>query len=223
MLPRVLIHIAVSADGHTVGFPVNIGTYYSLAMGFSADAHLTGSQTIIAAEEQNPDIEGEAAASPAPTAANDTRPLLVIPDSRGRVQNWQVLRKAPFWRDMIALCSTSTPADHIDYLRELKIETIVGGDDHVDLRHALEQLHDRYDVQVVHVDSGGTLNGVMLRAGLVDEVSLLVHPCLVGGMTPKTLLSAPDLASPEGVIRLKLVHLEQLADQLVWIRYEVIR
>jgi 2,5-diamino-6-(ribosylamino)-4(3H)-pyrimidinone 5'-phosphate reductase len=33
---------------------------------------------------------------------------------------------------------------------------------------------------VVRVDSGGALNGALLRAGLVDELSLLVHPVLVG-------------------------------------------
>ena len=33
---------------------------------------------------------------------------------------------------------------------------------------------------VVRVDSGGALNGALLRAGLVDEISLLVHPVLVG-------------------------------------------
>jgi 2,5-diamino-6-(ribosylamino)-4(3H)-pyrimidinone 5'-phosphate reductase len=32
----------------------------------------------------------------------------------------------------------------------------------------------------VRVDSGGALNGALLRAGLVDEVSLLVHPVLAG-------------------------------------------
>ena len=34
--------------------------------------------------------------------------------------------------------------------------------------------------RVVRVDSGGGLNGALLQAGPVDEVSLLVHPCLVG-------------------------------------------
>ena len=33
---------------------------------------------------------------------------------------------------------------------------------------------------VVRVDSGGALNGALLRAGLVNELSLLVHPVLVG-------------------------------------------
>jgi 2,5-diamino-6-(ribosylamino)-4(3H)-pyrimidinone 5'-phosphate reductase len=57
-----------------------------------------------------------------------------------------------------------------------KIDYIVAGDDHVDLRLTLEELNARYGVRIVRVDSGGTLNGVLLRAGLVDEVSALINP-----------------------------------------------
>jgi 2,5-diamino-6-(ribosylamino)-4(3H)-pyrimidinone 5'-phosphate reductase len=75
----------------------------------------------------------------------------------------------------------------------------------------------------VRVDSGGILNGVLLRAGLVDEVSLILNPCLVGGTSPKSLYVAPDLTSPEGVIPVKLTHVEQVEGDFVWLRYEVIR
>jgi 2,5-diamino-6-(ribosylamino)-4(3H)-pyrimidinone 5'-phosphate reductase len=123
----------------------------------------------------------------------------------------------------VALCSRSTPSAHFEYLEQRHIDRIVAGDDHVDLRAALEELNVRYDVQVVRVDSGGTLNGVLLRAGLVDEVSVLIHPSLVGGTTPRSIFRAPDLASADGVIQLRLAHVEQLEGELVWLRYEVVR
>jgi len=99
----------------------------------------------------------------------------------------------------------------------------VTGDDRVDLRAALEELHARYGVRTVRVDSGGVLNGALLRAGLVDEVSILVGPCLVGGATPRSIFVAPDLTSAEGVIRLKLVHMEAMRGDIIWLRYEVAR
>jgi len=41
----------------------------------------------------------------------------------------------------------------------------------------------------------GRLNGVLFRAGLVDEVSVLVNPCLVGGTSPRSIFRArSDLA-----------------------------
>jgi 2,5-diamino-6-(ribosylamino)-4(3H)-pyrimidinone 5'-phosphate reductase len=103
------------------------------------------------------------------------------------------------------------------------VETIVVGAEQVDLRAALEELNTRHGVELVRVDSGGTLNGALLRAGLVSEVSVLINPSLVGGANPGTIFQAPGLAASGDVIPLKLIHLEQVADDGVWLRYEVVR
>jgi riboflavin biosynthesis pyrimidine reductase len=58
---------------------------------------------------------------------------------------------------------------------------------------------------------------------LVDEVAMLIHPHLVGSITPRSCFRAPDLTSEEGVIQLKLAELERLENDLVWVLYEVIR
>jgi 2,5-diamino-6-(ribosylamino)-4(3H)-pyrimidinone 5'-phosphate reductase len=97
------------------------------------------------------------------------------------------------------------------------------GDDRVDLRAALECLADRHGVKTVRVDSGGTLNGVLLRNGLVDEVSVLVSPYLVGGVTPKSLFRAPDLTEVAGVIGLRLTGVEEARDGVVWLKYVVLQ
>ncbi len=123
----------------------------------------------------------------------------------------------------LSLCSHSTPQEYLDYLQKRYIDYIVTGDDHVDLRAALEELNTCYGVKVVRVDSGGTLNGVLLRAGLVDEVSVLIYPSLVGGITPRSFFRAPDLTSSQGVIQLKLSHVEGLKGDVVWLRYAVVR
>jgi 2,5-diamino-6-(ribosylamino)-4(3H)-pyrimidinone 5'-phosphate reductase len=123
---------------------------------------------------------------------------------------------------VLALCSQSTPDTYLDYLQERHVEYIVAGQDRVDLRAALEELNARHGVQLVRVDSGGILNGVLLRAGLVDEVSVLVNPSLVGGTTPRSIFQAPDLTSAEGVIKLRLAHVEKMEGDVVWLRYEVI-
>jgi 2,5-diamino-6-(ribosylamino)-4(3H)-pyrimidinone 5'-phosphate reductase len=173
-------------------------------------------------EQQLPDDESQPPTLPdQPTA--DSRPLLVIPDSRGRIRKWPQLRQQPYWENVVALCSRTTPPTFLDYLKERQIEAIVTGDDRVDYRAALEELNARCGVKTVRVDSGGTLNGVLLRDGLVDEVSVLISPSLVGGMSPRSLFRAPDLTTPEGVIPLRLMHVEQMPGDIVWLRYEVIK
>jgi 2,5-diamino-6-(ribosylamino)-4(3H)-pyrimidinone 5'-phosphate reductase len=224
MLPRVVLHNEMSVDGRMDWLTVNMGLYYGLAGRWKADAMLSGSNTLLNAYP--PELvaeEDETAFEPPARDPGDPRQLLVVVDSRGRLRNWHLLRKEPYWRDVLALCSRSTPETYLDYLQKRHVETIVAGEDRVDLRAGLEELGARYGVKLVRVDSGGILNGVLLRAGLVDEVSVLINPSLVGGVTPRSIFQAPDLASEEGVIKLRLAHVEKMEGDVVWLRYEVIR
>ncbi len=222
MLPRVIIHNAVSLDGRMDWFTPDVGLYYELAARWKADAMLAGSETVLTSAEQSQATDEEE--YEVPEKRKDARlPWLVVPDSRGRVRSWSRLRREPYWRDVVVLCSRTTPAEYIEHLEQRQIDHIVAGDERVDLRAALEELNACYGVESVRVDAGGTLNGVLLRAGLVDEVSVLISPSLVGGTTPNSIFRAPDLTSPSDVINLRLIHVERLRNDTVWMRYEVVR
>jgi 2,5-diamino-6-(ribosylamino)-4(3H)-pyrimidinone 5'-phosphate reductase len=222
VLPRVIIHNVVSADGRVGGFTPDLGQYYELAATWNEDATLAGSVTISVPAEEMPTDDAVTSDPPA-VGWHDTRPLLVVPDSRGRVRHWEALRRWPYWRGFVALCSRCTPGEYLEFLHGVDVDCILAGDDHVDLRRALVELRRRYDVKVIRVDSGGTLNGVLLRAGLVDEVSLLVFPALVGGSTERSVFRAPDPASPDDAIKLRLLHSKRLRHGSVWLRYEVLK
>ena len=219
MLPRIVLHNAVSLDGRIDHFTPDVGLFYELAARWGEGATLAGSDTLLAAPG-GADADGDDAPVPPAPAAGDTRPLLVVPDSRGRVRCWRALLGAGYWRGGVALCTRATPEAHLDYLERSGVDRIAAGEERVDLRAALDELAARYDVTLVRVDSGGTLNGVLLRAGLVNEVSLLVHPTLVGGVSPRSVFRAPDLATGASAIPLRLTHVERLRDDLVWLRYE---
>jgi 2,5-diamino-6-(ribosylamino)-4(3H)-pyrimidinone 5'-phosphate reductase len=146
---------------------------------------------------------------------------MVIADSRGRIHFWHWLQAQPYWRQALALCARSTPRAYLDELEQANTPYIIAGEQQVDFRLALEELNARFGVKTVRVDSGGILNGVLLRSGLVDEVSLLVTPVLVGGESPRSFFIAPDVISPGQVIPLQLVHFEQVQENLLWLRYEV--
>ena len=124
---------------------------------------------------------------------------------------------------MIALCSQSTADEYFEYLSRRYINYITAGDSHVDLKEALEKLYSIFNIKVIRVDSGGTLNGILLRQGLVKEVSVLIEPYLVGGLTPQSIYRAQDLKTPGGVVNLKLTHLEKLQDNIIWLKYDVLK
>lgn len=218
-MTHVIVHNAVSADGRVAGFDIDVGLHYEIAATFDADIHLAGSDTILDAglAADPPAGTGEAAPPPGDDA-EDTGARLVVVDSRGRVRCWQALRQAPHWRDaMVAIGARATPAEHVDHLATYGVDHIIAGETRVDLAQALGELERRYGARRVLVDSGGTLNAALLRAGLVDEVSLLVHPCIAGADGDLSMVRG---GTPAGV-PLRLLTMEQRAGGIAWLRYAV--
>lgn len=220
-MPKVVVHSEVSADGRVDWFKAHEDLYYGLLPTWNEDAALTGIETLF--DPRTGVTREERPAKPHKVAPDDRRPLLVVTDSKGRGYNWQFFRDWPFIRDVVVLVSSRTPESYLRYLEERYVDYIVKGEERVDLSEALMELNRRYGVRTVRTDSGGSLNGALLRAGLVDEISLLVAPSLVGGLSPRSFFRAPDLGSPEGVIGLELFHMEKLKHDVVWLRYKVVR
>ena len=224
MLPRVIMYNAVSVDGWIDHIQPDLGQFYATASRFSEDATLVGCNTLLAGiPEKDITEEDKAAFEPPHVEPGDPRPLLVVPDSRGRLRSWHMLRAEGIWRDAVALVSDSTPREYLEYLGKRHIDYIVCGDDHVDLREALEELNSRYGVKTVRTDSGGTLNGVLLQAGLVDEVCIYIEPCLVGGMSPRTIFRTSQPEPEEDAISLRLKSLEHLDGGVALLHYEVVK
>ena len=220
MKPKVILHNAVSLDGRVTGFSVDLGLYYGLVPRWNEDATLVGSGTILSAPADDSGAGEKPAGETAGTGA-DRRPLLVVPDSRGRIADWEPLRRTPYWRDVVVLVSKATPRDYVAGLERRGLNVIEAGEGRVDLRAALEELNARFGVSVVRVDSGGTLNGVLLRAGLVDEISVLLHPCLAGEAGPAVFFRDPGpAAAPVG---LTLTHRQDMDGGVVWLIYSVVR
>lgn len=196
-----MLHVAVSLDGSTAGFEPDVGRFYQLATTWHEDVTLAGADTILAQESALAEAE---LPGPSPTG-----PTLAVVDGRGRVSAWQSLRNAGYWSDVVAVhAGTTAPRRH-------GIPEIVTGRDRVDLAAMLLALRERYDAHVVRVDSGGALNGALLDAGLVDEISLLVHPVLAAAAARRPWHGGgPAVGGP-----LTLVAAESLPGGLVWSRH----
>jgi 2,5-diamino-6-(ribosylamino)-4(3H)-pyrimidinone 5'-phosphate reductase len=227
--PRVVVYNAVSIDGRVVGFPVDAGRYYARGFRWRSDAILMGSVTATAFGPPEPEAD-QARALPAPERVpvypgfehlvTEPRPLLVVPDSGGRVRCWQLALAQPWYRGIVVLVAESTPREYVDYLDRRAIEHVVAGDDRVDLPATLGVLADRFGVRSVRTDSGGALNGALLAAGLVDEIALLLHPAVSGDPSGQRFFRLPHPLGAEGV-PLTLLELERLDDGSLWLRYAV--
>ena len=221
MKSKVILYTAVSLDGRTTGFSVDMGLFYSLVQQWGEDASLVGCDTLLNAPDEIPEDEESEVAEITPSA-EDSRPILVVPDSRGRLKSWHYWRGQPYWKGFVSLCTESTPPEHLEYLKQKGIRTITAGTEHVDYKQALEELSSQFDIATVRVDSGGTLNGVLLRAGLVDEVHLLVHPALVGEASQKTFFR-DTIAEQAGEIALRFLGSELHSERILLLSYAVVK
>lgn len=225
MLPWVIIFNIISLDGRITGFDTDPDLYYELASKLDVDAVLMGSKTLLTDFNAQPgevrDEDEEVFTSPQ-IDPEDNRPLLIVPDTKGKIRFWSEVLKIPYLKDIIVLCSRSTPMDYLDFLDEHFIKYMIVGYQEADLETALEELNKQLGVKVVCV-GGGILNGILLRAGLVDEIYMLIEPQLVGGTKSNSIYQAQDLESTEEVIKLSLVKSEKLEDDVVSLQYKVLK
>jgi diaminohydroxyphosphoribosylaminopyrimidine deaminase/5-amino-6-(5-phosphoribosylamino)uracil reductase len=82
----------------------------------------------------------------------------------------------------------------------------------VELPRMLEELARR-GVNELHVEAGFRLNGSLVREGCVDEFLLYFNPSFLGDGA-QGMLDLPAVAALEQRLRLKLVSVERLGEDL---------
>jgi len=220
--PKIVMVNSVSLDGSFIGFSVDLGLHYSLNREYSKFMTLSGSQTVVPGvreySEGNPPAE-EQSDFIKPDKAPGI-PYFVVVDSGGITRGLlHLLRRADYFRDVIVLTSKKAGWEFIDYLEKRHYDYFVCGEEKVDLIKALDSLVEKYSVETMMVDAGPTLNRVLLEQRLLDEISLLVHPVLVGGTSNKCLYQLTE--SVKG-IKLELLKSSQHGQGTVLLRYKVV-
>lgn len=184
MYPEVIIHNSVSLDHAVTGFDVDLGLHYDALLALKPGAVLAGSATARSGIEMFMDVnetETEADRHRPEVRPDDPRPVCVIVDSKGILKDLlHFYRNMEHTKDVIVLVSEATPEDYFDYLREREYPFIRRGKDRVDLKGAIRELGERFGISRVVSDTGPDLNDVLIREGIADTISLIVHPVVVG-------------------------------------------
>lgn len=225
--PRVICHMMASVDGRIVVdrwpiSPEGRRQYELVHAGYDADGWICGRITMEPfAGAVRPDAEvAREHAGGAPRqdfrAPGEHGSFAFAIDASGRLA-WE---SSDIDGDhVVAILSERVSDEYLALLRGRGVSYLLAGARDVDLALALDRIGATFGVRTLLLEGGGRINGGMLRAGLVDEVSLLVAPVADGRMgTPALFDDDGDGVTPR---RLALEHVERRADDVVWLRYRV--
>lgn len=217
MRPKVILHNSISLDGSLTSFEPNMQLHYQIAGWYKPDAHLIGSNTIKTGIE----LFGDGVPTEEPSDfqkpnRDKALPLWVIIDTKGTLEGLlHTCRRFDMCRDVVVLTSKKTPKYYLRYLNERHYEYYSVGTTCVDVRKALDFLLKEYQVRTILTDTGRILGNLLLQQGLVDEISLLIHPVIVG-KTSYNMFS--DIHKNLAVTLVKHKLFEK---QYLWVVYQV--
>ena len=84
------------------------------------------------------------------------------------------------------------------------IKFFFSGDKRVDLKALMSYLHEE-GIEKLMLEGGATLNFSMIKAGLIDEISICVAPMVVGGANSKTFFDGDGFNTMDESVKLKLI------------------
>ena len=236
--PFIFCHMETSLDGKIMGKYLWIpetntenDVFYKMIFGpearFQYEATLEGRITI----EDNytyykkPELDENAAPVPAgdylaPGAALGVYQLVM--DTHGRIC-WpkNTLEESGRTMHVVEVLTEATPNAYKAYLRSLGISYLICGTDKPDLELLCKKAKDLLHVESMMLAGGGTINWSFVQAGLVDEMSIVMAPAADGNPDTQPMFLAKPGLSTDAPVVFKLLDVEKLADDFLWLHYAV--
>ena len=226
--PYVICHMTVSLDGKVTGehlvrsnhSPVS-EIYYKINRNYKADAYACGRVTMEGSFTGGwyPDLsEFEPAYSPMDYLVDEVTGFYAVAfDPHGRL-GWKSNRIIDADEDpgydkaqIIEVLTHDVDLRYLTYLQSMGISYIFAGDTEIDTEEALFKLRSYFGIKTLLLEGGSILNGAFQRAGVIDELSLVVDPVIGGEGKP--------LCMDSKVEEYRLVDLKN-HNGILWLNYK---
>ena len=225
MKPHVICHMLTSLDGRIVTTNWQLSNegraeYEAIGAFFNADAWMCGRVTMAAFARGQPvsnQQDDPAVQKIDYIAPGNHLSFAIAMDANGRL-NWQTNEIGG--DHVVAVLTEKVPTSYLAVLRSSQISYLFAGNDDIDLAILLDKLARKLQIKTLLLEGGGKINGSMLAAGLINELSILIVPVTDGSVGTPTVFDilACNESSRSG-IRWALAGIESRADDLVWLRY----
>jgi riboflavin biosynthesis pyrimidine reductase len=120
---------------------------------------------------------------------------------------------------VIEILSESVQDEYLQYLQNINVSYFFAGKNTLDFSLALTQLHDVFGIKTLMLEGGGNINGSLLNAGLIDELSILILPLADGTINIPTTFDINENLPKKGAVQLKLLGVERLDYDAIWLTY----
>ncbi len=130
------------------------------------------------------------------------------------------------WVKILYLVTTNKEHPAFKLRSKYKNIVIIYYDKKVDLYDLLCKMKSQYGVEKITIQSGGTINSAWIRLNLIDHVSIVIAPCLIGGKDTQSLIGGESLHNEDDLKKiksLKLTKCEVLKDSYIHLSYDLIK
>ncbi len=214
MIPYTILNFAMTLDGKIATYTGESSISSEKdkervhALRASVDAVLVGSNTVLV-DDPRLDVRY--------VVGRD--PLKVVVDGALRIPlNSRLVTLYP--QKLVIGCTEKADPTKAMELEKRGVRLIYcGKGEHVDLTLFFEKLYEMGAARVM-VEGGGELSWHLLKRGLIHEIQLTIAPIIVGGRLAKTPVEGEGFPEIRGGIRLKLVSVERIQEEVV-LRYYV--
>jgi len=228
MKPHVICHMSASVDGRTLSSrwrPAGAsagGLYERLHQELGGDAWLVGRVTgqEFAKGKPYPAHTDQIFPREPWFARRDAKAYGIVLDAHGKIA-WG---RADIGGDSVVVVLTEQVSDvHLAGLRGDGVSYIFAGKAELELGLALDILNRELGIKRLLLEGGGGANGAFLRAGLVDEISLIVYPAIDGSKGAPSVFDSSETKAgqPAPVQSMTLASCRQLDGGAVWLRYRL--
>jgi len=110
---------------------------------------------------------------------------------------------------------------YLAYLQDVGVSYIFGGEKDIDLNVVCEKLYNLFGIKTMMVQGGAVTNNFFARAGLLDEISLVVSPVAdCGGGLLTIFETMPGMDSASMPIEFDLAEAKKLDNSGLWLQYK---
>jgi riboflavin biosynthesis pyrimidine reductase len=229
MKPYVICHMCTSIDGRILAGRWNHGTagprtaklFETTAASFGIGAWMVGTTTMKEFADGNFKLK----------AATDTlervdhvadpkaKRFAIGADAKGVLR---YKRNDVDGDHVVLLVSELVSNDYLAHLRSAGVSYLFCGKDHVNVTTALRKIRQVLGIRKLMLEGGGTFNGAVLKAGLIDEISQVIVPIIDGGAGIPGICDIPGRAPKHAAASLRVINHKKLPGGVNWFRYRVV-